>query len=378
MFTCLAASLWFLAAPLLLAALVYLGLRAWLYGSDLSRFDTPAIARTTERTQASPEIEEVHQLLRGLAEHTGPILAPGRLGRMRQMFDEGFGDGPRDGTELGITIEPVVEPNVKGEWLVPKDHVKGRRFLYIHGGAFMLGSSLSHRPLTLELARRTRASVFSLDYRLMPEHTRRASIEDAQRGYRYMLESGPPQDTAPPETLYIAGDSAGGNLAAMLLPWARDEGLRPVDAAVLFSPATDMTLASPTLQENLETDVMLGRMFRLMLRWPLLRGLKQPRFMPLLSGLLMTRIHPCNPLISPLRADLSGLPPVLVQASECEVLLGDSRRFVNKAAAAGSPALLQTWPGMVHVWQIFHHQLPEAREALDRMDAFLAAATETS
>ena len=132
---------------------------------------------------------------------------------------------------------------------------------------------------------------------------------------------------------------------------------------VALSPLTDSNYASPSLRGNLRTDTMLG---------PLFGGLlKIPR--PLLAWLylLETRFRPVNPAVSPLRGELGNLPPTLIQASASEMLLDDARRYVNKARAAGSPVRLQTWPGLLHVWQIFNPEVPEAVEAFREIGEFI-------
>ena len=166
--------------------------------------------------------------------------------------------------------------------------------------------------------------------------------------------------------MFVAGDSAGGNLTLSLINWVRDQGLRAPDAAVALSPLTDATLSSPSMRANVHSDPMLGPLFGSMAR--------VPQALLLWFGWLQTRIKPNDPLISPLRADLSRLPPVLVQASEVEMLFDDSQRYVNRAQAAGSPVRLQRWNHMVHVWQIFNPELTEAREALAEIGKFLNAA----
>jgi acetyl esterase/lipase len=144
----------------------------------------------------------------------------------------------------------------------------------------------------------------------------------------------------------------------------REAGLRAPDGVVAFSPFTDTTLTSPSLRANLARDAMLGPLFGALARFPdtLLRWLMW----------IQNRINPRDPRISPAHGDLARLPPTLVQASEAEMLCDDARRYVNRAAAAGSPARLQTWDHMVHVWQIFHRELAEAREALEEVRKFLA------
>ena len=361
MFTCV-----FLPAllfGLVAFALFWFVLWIWLRGPDLSQFDRPDVVRVTAREKASPEIARVHEVLAKLRSKTGPLGSRGRLQRVRAAFDEGFGEGDRDGQSLGVEIVPCDAKGVAAEWILPPQADPKRRLLYLHGGAFYLGSPRSHRPLTAGLARRTGAAVLAIDYRLMPENSRRAGIEDCQSGYRYVLEHGP-HGAADPERIYVAGDSAGGNLTLMLSAWARDEGLRAADAVLALSPATDATLSSPTIRGNLRTDPLLGPVFR-----PIAF---LPRTLLRFWTLVGLRMHPANPLVSPLLGDLSGLPPTLVQASESELLLGDAARYVNRARAAESPVELQTWPGMVHVWQIFDGQLPEAGEALDEMARFVA------
>jgi len=199
---------------------------------------------------------------------------------------------------------------------------------------------------------------------LMPENTRREGIEDTQKAYRWILDNGP----AGPESLsflMVAGDSAGGNLTLSLIAWVRDQKLRAPDAAVAFSPVVDTAMTSPSLRSNISSDPMLGSPFGKLTKVPLL-------FMWWFTW-LGSRIRPADPLGSPLRGDLSGLPPVLVQVSEAEMLFDDARRYVAKAQAAGSPVELQHWSFMVHVWQIFTPELPEAEEAYDNIAEFLVS-----
>ena len=168
-----------------------------------------------------------------------------------------------------------------------------------------------------------------------------------------------------PGQVFVAGDSAGGNLTLMLTAWIRDTGLRQVDAAIGLSPATDSTASGPSMRRNVKTDHMIGPIVGPLARLPLT--------LRLLVMLFAGRMNPRNPLVSPLLGDLHDLPPTLIQASECETLLDDAVRYVNKAKAAGSPVVLQTWPGMLHVWQIFAHVLPEGREALQEIANYIRA-----
>jgi monoterpene epsilon-lactone hydrolase len=265
---------------------------------------------------------------------------------------------------LDVTITPVDCGGVPGEWVLAPGADPARRTLYIHGGAFLMGSPRSHRTLTSRFSELTGGAVLAIDYRLMPEHPRRAGIEDCRSAYRWLLDHGP-DGLAPASAVFVAGDSAGGNLTLSLINWVRDQGLRAPDAAVALSPLTDATLSSPSLRSHVHSDPMLGPLFG-----PIARV---PRPLLLWIGWLQTRIRPNDPVISPLRADLSRLPPVLLQASEVEMLFDDSQRYANRAQAAGSPVRLQRWNHMVHVWQIFNPELPEAREALAEIGKFLNA-----
>ena len=331
-----------------------------LDGADLSAFDAPVGERFSRSELPSDEARAVvaslggiRQLLQGtpMREHTAVL---------RKYMDEVFAD-----RKLDARFVPVDAGGVSAEWVLAPGADPARRTLYIHGGAFIMGSPRSHRTLTSRFSAMTGGAVLAIDYRLMPEHPRRAGIEDCRSAYRWLLANGA-DGAAPAQAVFVAGDSAGGNLTLSLIAWVRDAGLRAPDAAVALSPLTDATLASPSLRANVNSDAMLGPLFGKLAR--------VPRWVMLWVGWLQTRINPSDPVISPLRGDLSRLPPVLLQASEVEMLLDDSRRYANRAQAAGSPVRLQRWNHMVHVWQIFNPELTEAREALVEIGKFLNAA----
>jgi acetyl esterase/lipase len=331
--------------------------RFWLRGPDLSAFDAPAGQRFARPAPSEGQrtvlatLSRVPALIEGLGEAE-------RIAALRRFMDGMFGD-----EDLGASFVPVGAGRVRGEWVSAPGADPSRRVLYIHGGAFTTGSPLSHRRLTSEFAKMTGGVVFAVDYRLMPEHRRVDGIEDCRAAYRRLLDHGP-GGASPASKVWVAGDSAGGNLALALAAWVRDAGLRAPDGVVAFSPFTDTTLGSPSLRANLARDAMLGPLFGALAKFPdtLLRWLMWIR----------NRINPRDARISPAHGDLARLPPTLVQASEAEMLRDDARRYVNRAVAAGSPARLQTWDHMVHVWQIFHRELPEAREALEEVRKFLA------
>ncbi len=332
----------------------------YLQGEDLSAYDAPTGERFSTGAAPGPEMQAVIASLSGFSAALRGVPRTQHKAVLRRYMDELFADRPLD-----VSTTAVVAAGVPAQWVLAPGGDTRRRTLYIHGGAFFAGSARSHRTLTSRFAELSGGAVLAIDYRLMPEHPRRAGIEDCRNAYLWMLANGPDAAT-PAATVFVAGDSAGGNLTLSLLAWLRDQGLRGPDAAVVLSPATDSSLASPSLKANVRSDAMLGPLFG-----PLT---KVPRALLLWLGWIQNRINPRSPLISPVYGDLSNLPPVLVHASEVEMLLDDSLRYVGRAQAAGSPVRLQTWDHMVHVWHIFNPELPEAREALEEIGKFLAAA----
>jgi len=330
-----------------------------LRGPDLSAFDRPTGQRFSHGPAPGAEHQAVVAVLGQVAGQLQGVPRRQHIPVLRKVMDDMF---PVSG--LAATFTPVDAGGVPAEWVLAPGADASRRLLYIHGGAYTMGSPKSHRRLTSKFSEITGGAVLAVDYRLMPEHPRRAGIEDCRTAYRWLLGNGP-QGPAPAAKVWVAGDSAGGNLTLSLIAWVRDAGLRAPDGAVALSPATDGTLASPSLRSNVATDPMLGPLFAWLA--------KIPRTVLLWAGWLQTRINPRDPVVSPVYGDLSRLPPVLVQASEAEMLRDDARRYTNRAAAAGSPVQLQTWDHMVHVWQIFHPDLSEGREAFEEIRKFLAA-----
>lgn len=325
-----------------------------LRGENLTYLDQPAPRHPLRAP--SEAMRAVLDRLAAFAEQ------PHGRGRHRVHALRRFMDDMGRDRQYQSELVPVANSDVHGEWVLSKAHDSKRRLLYIHGGAFFAGSPLSHRSITDRLARLTGAAVFAVDYRLMPEHRRIAGIEDCRRAYRWMLDHGP-GGREPAQCVVVAGDSAGGNLALSLLAWVRDEGLRQADAGVVFSPLTDAALDAPSLRENIARDAMLGPAFGMLAR--------VPRILLLWYTWVTTRMMPSDPRISPLRGSLADLPPILVQASDTEMLLDDARRYVARAQAADSPVVLQTWPDMLHVWQMFTPELQEAEEAYAGVAEFL-------
>lgn len=331
----------------------------YLRGDELSEFDWPLGQSFASGKGRNEEHEAVESLLRS-------GMGSMRSGTRRQRLSglRLYMDSISDGQDIQADIRPVDVAGIDAEWVLAPGADPDRRVLYIHGGAFMVGSPKSHRNITSNFSRIANAAVLAIDYRLMPEHPRRACIEDSRAAYRWIINNGP-DGPAAADKIYIGGDSAGGNLTLSLTGWLKSKPLRQPDAAVALSPLTDATQTSPSWKNNRETDTMLG---------PLLGRLAGvPRPLMWWGSWLHSRINPSNPAVSPVFGDLSGLPPTLVHASEAEMLLDDARRYVNRAAAAGSSVKLQTWAHVVHVWHLFHPDLTEAREAWDEIGTFITA-----
>jgi monoterpene epsilon-lactone hydrolase len=327
-----------------------------LRGKNLGAYDIPLEASMSSDPPSEANAE-VHAWAAGMSTSMARGTPKQRLSSLRKYMDDLGEEAVFEGN-----IIPVNTASVKGEWLLSPGADISRRLLYIHGGGWMIGSPRSHRSITCKYATMTGCAVFALDYRLLPEHKRIAGIQDCRAAYQWILDNGP-EGSAPASDLYVSGDSAGGNLSLSVVAWARDQGLRLPNAVVALAPATDATFCSPSFVNNSRTDPMLGPVFSLVPRLPL--------FLRFWIAWIFNRIHPCDPEISPAMGDLSELPAILIHASESEMLLDDSRRYVNKARESGSPVTLQSWPNMVHVWHIFEHKLPEARHAFEEIGKFI-------
>ena len=223
--------------------------------------------------------------------------------------------------------------------------------LYFHGGVYVLGDAFQAADLAAQVGRRTRAKVISVDYRLAPEHPYPAAVDDALAAYEALLANG----TAP-SSIAFAGESAGGGLAIATLVNARDHGLPLPAAALVMSPYADLTLTGMSMETRREVDPLLSR------------ELLQARVPDYTSGQ-----GAALGLISPLFADLSGLPHLIIQAGTHEVLLDDALRLAGRAATGDVAVTLDVTPRVPHVFQTFYRVLDEAAAALDRAGQLLSA-----
>ncbi len=248
-----------------------------------------------------------------------------------------------------VQISPAHLGGVPGERVegpTPGDTV----LLYLHGGGYFGCSAESHRPITAYYALHG-FRVFAPDYRLAPENRFPAAVEDAVAFYRALLGEG-----YSPERIAVAGESAGGGLALSLMLALRDAGVPLPAAAALFTPWTDLAATGDSIRTNTGRCAMFeGAGIAFSARYYL--GDTDPR----------------NPLASPLYANLSGLPPLLIHVGEDEVLLDDFTRLVERARAAGVSVELKIWPVVPHAWQLAPHLIPEARQSLRESAAFFRA-----
>lgn len=221
--------------------------------------------------------------------------------------------------------------------------------LYLHGGGFTIGSPTSHRALVTHLAAASGARVVALDYRLAPEHPYPAALDDAVTATTELLTA-----AATDGGLAIAGDSAGGGLALSTLVRLRDDGRPGPVAAALISPWCDLTLAGASIRGNAELDVILAE--DLLTAWAAGYAADTPLD---------------DPLLSPLGADLAGIPPLLIHVGTDEILLDDARRLARRATADGVAVELHVAEGMPHHWHLFAGTVPESDEAVARVGRWL-------
>lgn len=298
-----------------------------------------------DRQRPKKHIDEVVALLRARG-HRGDIP----LSERRVVMDQNTKVFP---VPAGIAMEHADLGGLKAEWMLADGASSALSsapvLLYFHGGGYVIGSALSHRHITGELARLTRGRVLSVEYALAPEQPFPAAVSDGVKAYRWLLDRG-----HAPAAIAIGGDSAGGGLTAATLIAARDQGLPMPAGAVLLSPWTDLTCDTETYRTREASDPMIAP-----------DGIRE------MANLYLAGADPRNPLASPNFADLSGLPPLLIHVGSEEVLLQDARGLAERARAAGVDARLEVWDRMFHVWHAFYQMLEEGEAALRKVAAFL-------
>jgi acetyl esterase/lipase len=304
----------------------------------------PSLAKTTYHSEHLADRGAMLAMRTMLALQPAPDLAS----TGRTAFDELMSKTP---SAEGVTYEPAVIGGVAGCWCRPTDSVAGRAILYLHGGAYVVGSAQAYRHFAGQVASRARAPAFVADYGLAPERPFPAAVHDAEAAYRGLIAAGI-------SCIATVGDSAGGGLAlvtAARMTQAAREGIVPSPvAACVMSPWTDLALTGDSIEDRAKHDPLLTRGALEIARRTYL-GLGDAK----------------GPDASPLYADLAGMPPVQLHVGEDEILLDDARRQLDLLSQAGVAAELHVWQGMVHVFPANLALLRAAREALDIAGDFL-------
>jgi monoterpene epsilon-lactone hydrolase len=250
-----------------------------------------------------------------------------------------------------VVAEPTSVNDVPAEWVSTPDVDAAHVVLYLHGGAYVLGSVNTHRDLAGRLSRASGARVLNVDYRLAPEHPHPAAVDDATAAYRWLLDAG-----HEPGGLAVAGDSAGGGLTIATLVALRDAGLPMPAAGVCLSPWVDLEGTGESMETRAHLDPMV-----------------QKDHLVRMAKLYLAAHHPRTPLAAPLYADLSGLPPLLIQVGTAETLLDDATRIAERARKAGVEVTLEVWDDMIHVFQAFAPMLAEGQQAIEGIGEYLRA-----
>lgn len=250
----------------------------------------------------------------------------------------------------GTLIEAVELGGVASERVTHPKMVAGSgAYLLLHGGGYVAGNCITHRRMAAHLSDVTGLEIFVPDYRLAPEHPFPAAVDDALAAYEALLARG-----VDPSRLVIGGDSAGGGLSAALLLALRDKGLPLPRCVVLMSPWTDILGRGDSYVTNKQVDPAID-----------------PEDLRSAGREYTGDNDPDHPLISPIRADLGGLPPMLIQVGGDETMLDDSTVYAARAKAAGVDVTLEAWPGLWHVWQGEAPHVPEAVAALEGIGNFV-------
>jgi len=248
----------------------------------------------------------------------------------------------------GTTHRAVDADGVPGEWVDAPDAALDRVFLFLHGGGYYRGLAASSRATAARIAAACGARVFSIDYRLAPEHPFPAAVEDAHAAYRWLLDQG-----IAASRIAVGGISAGGGLTLALLLTLKEAGAPLPAAAVPMSAWTDLTQSGATMASKADIDPAISK-----------------AYLDRMAGYYLAGADPRSPLASPLHGALDGLPPLLIQVGTAETLLDDSRRFAERASAAGVDVTYEAWDDMIHGWHGNGDVLPEANEAIAAIGAF--------
>ncbi len=289
----------------------------------------------------SKELDTVLEMIRARSAEVRKTTDDDRLSYERIMSTLPLDDD--------IETERVGVNGIPAEWIIAPESQENQVILYLHGGGYLFGSARTHRVMLAHMARAAKARVLALDYRLAPEIPFPAPVEDSVSAYRWLLAEG-----ISAKKMVIGGDSAGGGLAVAALVALRAVGEPMPAAGVCISAWTDMESTGQSHTTNAESDPSVSKE----------RLLK-------IAKVYLDGKEPTAPLASPIHADLTGLPPLLLQVGSIEVLLDDSTLLKSRAKAAGVSVEMEVWDDMPHVWHHYAPILPEARKAIGRIGEFV-------
>jgi epsilon-lactone hydrolase len=287
---------------------------------------------------ADPEIDLIRKILTSQPR-------PADLAERRKRLDA---LGMRYAVAPDVRVEPVDASGVPAEWTSVADADPGRVILFLHGGGYISGSINSHRHMISEAGRQAGARTFAVDYRLAPEHPFPAALDDALTAYKFLLSSG-----YRPEHIALTGESAGGGLVLATAVTLRDKGL-PLPAYLwCSSPWVDLEMSGSSMVTKAAVDPLI-----------------QKSYLQELATAYLNGSNPRASLVSPLYADLRGLPPMLIQVGSAETLLDDAIRLAGAAGTADVSVRLEVWPDMIHAWHLFYQQVAAGRRALAAVGVF--------
>lgn len=248
----------------------------------------------------------------------------------------------------GVTIKEQFIEGMKSEWLIPQGADSDKVVLYVHGGGYVSGSCNDHKGFVSKFAKNTGVTNLIYEYRLAPEHSFPAALEDSVKMYKWILSSG-----FKPENIIIAGESAGGGLCLATLLALKEQKIPLPVASVAISPWTDLTCSSDSYRtKNKESLAPLNSWF-------------------VFSKYYVGSNNPTFPLISPLFGDLSGLPPILINSGADDELFEDGEKFYIKAKEAGVNIIFRSGIGMVHCYPLLAPMFKEATEAMNEIVDFV-------
>jgi monoterpene epsilon-lactone hydrolase len=291
---------------------------------------------------AQSEIEAVRALL---SSKPRPV---GWLERRKRLDDVGSVWPVAD----DVKLEAVDVSGLQGEWSIVPGSEPSRVLMFFHGGGYCSGSIVSHRRMVTEAGRAGGMRTLAVAYRLAPEHPFPAAYDDALTAWRFLRDEG-----IPPARIAVGGDSAGAGLAVALIGQLRDAHEELPGCAWLVSPWTDLTMSGSTFATKDGVDPIIHKEY----------------LNELANAYLPTGIDGKDPRVSPLYADLTSFPPLLIQVGSAETLLDDATRFASAAGAVDVRVTLEIWPHMIHAWHLWNAHLEDGRRALANASAFIRA-----